>query len=385
MNPLHRILDANANRSREALRVMEDLARFALNDAALSASLKSLRHDLTQALGSLDVAASGAAHPSPAPALISLIAARDTGADVGTAISTPGEQSRPDLATLARANGSRLSEALRSLEESTKALGISGSPFEALRYRAYVVEQSLILALARPAVPMPCLCVLVTRSLCRLPWTEVVQAALEGGASMIQLREKELSDRDLLHAARTLVQICRRHRSPSGHADGKSDPLPALAIINDRADIAVLADADGVHIGPDDLPPADARRIIGPQRLLGISTDSVARAHEAIGAGADLCGVGPMFTTSTKDKPVTLGPTYLEQYLADPVASPVPHLAIGGITPSNLPELTSRGCTGIAVSSVVCGAPDPERVCRELMQTLRAAAPSSTPTIQEKR
>lgn len=372
MNPLHRILDANANRSREALRVMEDLARFALNDAALSAALKSLRHDLTQALGSLDLATSGVAQPSPA----TLIASRDTGADVGTAIATPGEQCRPDLATLARANGSRLTEALRSLEEAAKTLGHSGATLEALRYRAYVVEQSLVLALARPLPPVPCLCVLVTRSLCRLPWTDVVEAALEGGATMVQLREKELSDRDLLHAARTLVEICRRHRPASGQSVQKSEPRPALAIINDRADIAVLADADGVHIGPDDLPPGDARRIIGPQRLLGISTDSVARAHEAIAAGADLCGVGPMFTTSTKDKPVTLGPTYLEHYLADPVASPVPHLAIGGITPSNLPALVSRGCTGIAVSSVVCGAPDPERVCRALKQTLASGRPT---------
>jgi thiamine-phosphate pyrophosphorylase len=296
-----------------------------------------------------------------------LLGSRDTEHDVGTGIFTPSELSRPDLESIARANAARLTEALRSMEEAAKGLGAASGAFEGSRYRAYVLEQRLVVALGRPGVPAVRLCVLITASLCVRPWTEVVEASIAGGCNMVQLREKSLSDRELLHRARLLVEICRR-RSPA-----------ALVFINDRADIAVLSDADGVHVGPEDMLPADARGVLGPRRLLGVSTDTVERARAAAGAGgaggawgADLCGVGPMFETSTKAKPVTLGPAYLSAYLADPVASGVPHLAIGGITPENLPELVARGCKGIAVSSVVCGSRDPEAVCRELCRSLNA-------------
>lgn len=350
MNPLHRIIDANANRAREALRVLEDLARFALDDAPLSADLKALRHDFAAAVASLHI---------PAP---DLLAARDTVSDVGTSITLATEHARPDLVALARANGSRLTEALRSLEEAAKALAAPAQPIESARYRAYPLEQRIVLALARPAVPRIRLCVLITEALCARPWLEVAEAALAGGANVLQLREKGLSDRELLCRARALVALVRP-RSPD-----------ALAIINDRPDIASLADAHGAHIGPDDLPPADARRILGPSRLLGISTDSLDSAHLAIRDGADICGVGPMFPTSTKAKPVTLGTAYLSQYLADPTASRIPHLAIGGIAPENIGVLADLGCTGIAVSSAVCASDDPEGACRSLLAPLLAAS-----------
>lgn len=352
MNPLHRIIDANANRAREALRVLEDLARFSLNDPGLSASLKSLRHDLVGALASLAI---------PAP---DLLASRDTEADVGTSISTPSEGQRPDLIALARANASRLTEALRSMEESAKALGLDARPFESFRYRAYTLERSLVAALSLPPLPPHRLCVLITESLCARPWLEVASAAISGGCNILQLREKSLGDRELLSRARALVSLTHENSSPD-------TPRP-LVFINDRPDIAVLSGADGLHIGPNDIAPADARLIIGPRLHLGISTDSLAAARAAIAHGASICGVGPMFNTTTKSKPVTLGPEYLSQYLSDAETSPVPHLAIGGITPENIPKLVARGCTGIAVSSVVCRAADPGSVCQTLLDALRS-------------
>ncbi len=358
MNPLHRIIDANANRAREALRVLEDLARFGLDDAPLSESLKSLRHNLIAALASLGI--------PPAD----LLSSRDTEADVGTAISTPTEHHRPDLVSLARANAARLTEALRSLEEAAKALNLDARPFESLRYRAYTLEQSIVSALALPALPAVRLCVLLTESLCTLPWLEVAARSIAGGCNILQLREKSLPDRELLARARALVALVREHRATP------DAPRP-LAFINDRPDIARLSGADGLHIGPDDLAPADARRIIGPAIHLGISTDSIPRAKDAIAAGASICGVGPMFPTTTKPKPVTLGPEYLTQYIADPETSRVPHLAIGGITPDTLPTLVARGCSGIAVSSVVCRENDPEAVCRQLLATLKPNTPAS--------
>lgn len=363
MNPLHRILDANANRAREALRVLEDLARFSLNNAPLSASLKSLRHDLVAALASLNIPAAD------------LLDSRDTDRDVGTAISTPSEHTRPDLTSLVRANAARLTEALRSLEEAAKALPSSTlitSPFEPLRYRAYTLEQSLIAALSRPPLPPILLCVLITESLCTRPWLDVAAASISGGCNILQLREKSLSDRELLFRARVLTTLAAQH---TPHATPTS-PRP-LIFINDRPDIAALSGTDGLHIGYDDLTPADARRIIGPRMHLGISTDSLPRARAAVASGATICGVGPMFPTATKPKPVTLGPEYLSQYLADPETSLIPHLAIGGITPDNLPTLTSRRCTGIAVSSIVCRDIDPELVCRSLMRSLANPSPSA--------
>ncbi|QYK49485.1 MAG: thiamine phosphate synthase [Phycisphaeraceae bacterium] len=351
MNPLYRILDANGNRAREGLRVLEDIARFALNDGAASEELKRLRHALVEAIGTLTA-------QSNDPLL--LLEARDTPGDVGTSISTPSETARTDLIHLVRSNASRLGEALRSMEEAAKALNSESGPFERARYSVYTVERLLVLALAKPAIPRVRLCVLLTGSMCVLPWQSVAEASLAGGCNMIQVREKEMSDRELLARVRCVMEI-RDRLAP-----------PALVIVNDRPDIARLAGADGVHVGQGDLTPADARTVVGERALVGVSTGTIEEARAAVAMGADLCGVGPMFATSTKDKPVTHGPEYLSAYLADAAASRAPHLAIGGITPENLPQLVARGCRGIAVSSVVCRDKDPEAVCRLLWNALNA-------------
>lgn len=349
MNALHRILDANGNRAREALRVLEDISRFGLNDASVSEDLKRLRHTLVEAIGSLTAASNDP---------LFLLEARDTPGDIGTSISTSSESFRSDLVHLARANASRLGEALRSMEEAMKALGGQSRLIEQARYAGYTIERRLVLALAKPAIPQVRLCVLLTGSMCVPPWQSVAEASLAGGCNMIQIREKELNDRELLARVRCVMGI-RDRLHPS-----------ALVIVNDRPDIARLADADGVHLGQGDLSPADARTIVGERALIGVSTGTIEEARAAAAAGADVCGVGPMFATSTKDKPVTQGPAYLSAYLADAEACRVPHLAIGGITPENLSGLVARGCTGIAISSVVCSDRDPDAVCRRLWSVL---------------
>ena len=109
------------------------------------------------------------------------------------------------------------------------------------------------------------------------------------------------------------------------------------------------------------------------ENLVGVSTATVEQARAAVVAGADYCGVGPMFVTSTKHKPVISGPGYLERYLADPILAQRPHLAIGGITLENIGQLAAVGGRGVAVSSVVCGAEDPAAVCQGLIAGLSAA------------
>lgn len=349
MDPLLRILDANANRAREALRVMEDAARFALEDNALIEGIKSLRHELRIALS------------QPAIDRALLLSARGSTSDPGRDIKTDAELSRQGLPDIAAAAASRLTEALRSIEESAKALGADPRPIELLRYQAYEAEKQLSLRLATGRARQWRLCILITESLCTPHhWLEVARAAIAGGADCLQLREKGLDGRELLHRARTLRAIAHEPR--------------CSLIINDRPDIALLAGADGVHLGQTDLAAEEARKLVGFRLLIGVSTTNLEQARSAAQAGADYCGVGAMFATTTKHKPQLSGAAYLRQYVGDAVASQRPHLAIGGITPENLPELVAAGCRGIAVSNAVCSAPDPEAVCRSLIAGLGASA-----------
>ena len=340
---VYRVLDANANRAREALRVAEEAARFALERPDLAEALKGARHDLREALGRLDARR--------------LLLARDTAGDIGTTLATDTEGRRDGTADVARAAFRRLTEALRAVEEYSKTVDARvAATVERLRYRAYDLEKRFEEA-AHPAGKLAAggLCVLVTESLCRRPWQEVLRGALAAGAAAIQVREKEMTDGALLARSR---QVCRAPHEAR-----------ALAIINDRPDVAVLAAADGVHVGQDDLSPQEARRIVGPQRIVGTSTHSLRQALAAAEAGADYIGCGPMFQSSTKPQEVVPGAA-----LAAEVTAKVglPMMAIGGITAAGAAEVLPAGARWLAVSSAVCAAEDPEAETRRLVQIIRA-------------
>ena len=337
-----RILDANANRAREALRVMEEAARFLLDDASLSGGLKRLRHDLAGLLAGI-------------PALQ---AGRDTPGDVGTQLKTRREFQRQSVAEVALAAGKRLSEAMRALEEYGKTIPARGfaAGIESLRYRGYALEQHLNQALAtgRPGRQWR-LCVLLSADLCpRGDWLAVAQAVVAAGADCLQLREKALDGGELLARARRLVKLCH--------------PRGVSLIVNDRPDVALAAGADGVHLGQTDLPCREVRRLFGAQLLVGVSTSNLKMAGQALRDGADYCGLGPMFPTTTKHKPVLAGPRYARAFVRRYPG--VAHLAIGGITPGNIAPLTRAGVRGVAVSSAVCAAADPGRVVVDLLGAL---------------
>jgi thiamine-phosphate pyrophosphorylase len=350
MNPLARIIDANYNRAREALRVMEDAARFALDSEALTTKLKGLRHQLQDAIGLLPLDRAA------------LVASRDTEADVGVAIKTETELSRTDLHHAVAAAASRLTEALRSLEESAKAVASpqAAALFESIRYGAYTADKVLVLALGSARRRQWRLCVLLTESLCKNhSWHRVAELAIEGGADCLQLREKTLEDREFLRRAGALADL--------GRWKGVS------IVINDRVDIALLARADGVHLGQRDLGIVQARELAGTRLLVGVSTENLDQAHEAAGLGADYIALGPMFPTTTKVKARIAGPAYVRSFMDDPALARVAHLAIGGITAANARELAVAGCRGIAVSSFVCGAEDPAEACRSLLAAFSTA------------
>jgi thiamine-phosphate pyrophosphorylase len=336
-----RILDANANRAREALRVVEDYARFVLNDAALCESLKQLRHDFSTATAGIVGEA---------------ILHRDTPADVGTAIRTGAEQLRDDIAHVVRAAGKRLGEALRTIEEYLKTIDPQrAAQVESIRYRFYHLEQQIALTL-RPACPFAAvrLYVLITESVCKLPWMEVAQEAIAGGADCLQLREKNLESAELLARARKLVALCRQHE--------------VLCIINDRPDIALLSQADGVHVGQTDLPARDVRKLIGTGKIVGVSTHNLDQAKQAVRDGADYIGVGPFFASATKSRDFVAGAEYARQVVG---GIPLPAVAIAGITVQNVDEVLASGIKAIAVAAAIAASTDPRGAARRLKEKLQ--------------
>lgn len=186
------------------------------------------------------------------------------------------------------------------------------------------------------------------------PVMEVVEAALRGGCRAVQLRDKNAPARELLVQARALLQVTRDHG--------------ALLFINDRADVALAAGADGVHLGPDDIPVAAVREWVGDRLLIGYSTDDPDRARRARADGADYIGCGAVFGTRTKDVGgEAIGPERLDA-LARSVEIPV--VGIGGITVANVGEVAATAAAGAAVVGSVMGAPDPEAVVRALLGLL---------------
>lgn len=336
-----RIMDVNLNRAREALRVIEDYARFALDDADAARAAKKARH----ALGAIRDAVGADA----------LLDARDIVGDVGRDAKVDAELERGSSADVVRAAFGRLSEAARALGEYAKVgVPAAARAAEALRYVCYELEQRVVLrGDVRRRFRKVRLYVLVSEGACRRDWFETAAAAIAGGAECIQLREKQLDDGELLARARRL----RALTSERG----------VLLAVNDRPDIARLAGADIVHVGQGDLSVRDARHIAGAAMLVGKSTHSSEQFRAALLEEPDYVAVGPMFQSPTKPQPHVAGPETLASVRA---LTDVPLVAIGGITAGNVAQVREAGAGCIAVCGAVCGADDPEAAVRGLRATI---------------
>jgi thiamine-phosphate pyrophosphorylase len=336
-----RAVDANLNRSREALRVLDDYARFTLDDRTLTEQFKNLRHRLADATRLLSAA--------------TLLASRDTTNDIGTEITTSSEYTRTSSAQVAMVNLKRLQESLRSLEEFGKVLnGDFARAVEAIRYETYTLERAVLRGgTARTRLAEARLYVLLTGSQCvaSLDWT--IEQAAEGGADVFQLREKTLTDRELLDRARRVRQWTRQ--------------AGVLFVVNDRPDIAQLSDADGVHLGQDDLPVAMARRIVGPDLLIGVSTHTIEQVRRAVQDGADYLGIGPTFPSETKTFDHFPGLEFIREATAE---TSLPAFALGGIGRHNVAEVVAAGARRIAVGSAIATADDPHAVAAALRRSL---------------
>jgi thiamine-phosphate pyrophosphorylase len=185
--------------------------------------------------------------------------------------------------------------------------------------------------------------------------SRLAEALVDAGVHVLQLRDKQLSDRDLLARARCLREI--------------TAGTGALLIINDRPDIAALVRADGVHVGQDELPVKDVRTLVGPRMLVGVSTHSIEQARSAVLEGANYLGVGPTFPSGTKSFSEFPG---LDLVRAVAAEIRLPAFAIGGIGLENLGEVLSTGIGRVALSGAIVSADDPANVARQVLEALEA-------------
>lgn len=336
-----RIFDAAANRAAEALRVVEDCARMALDDRHLTECLKKLRHDLTTTL-------------APVPMAERLVC-RDTLHDVGTSVTVPDEQRRGSLAHVFAANFARLEQSLRTLEELGKLLHPAlGPQIEALRYRAYTyhkaIEQTRDAALRLASVR---LYVLIDGRPTLAEFERLAATLIAEQVDALQLRDKRLADRELLMRARLLRQMTVGTRT--------------LMVVNDRPDLAALTAADGVHVGQEELTVSDVRRVVGSNMLVGVSTHSVEQARQAVLEGASYIGVGPVFPSGTKRFETYPGLELVRQVAAE---IRLPALAIGGIGPENVAQVLAAGLGQVAVGAAICNSPDPAGAARQLARQI---------------
>ena len=336
-----RLLDANLDRAREGLRVLEDWARFGVDRADLVARTKDMR----QRLGRL--------HRDDYKL------ARHTATDPAAGMGHPAQQERLSPSQIVGANAGRVHEALRVLEEFGRSIDPElASEAAALRYGIYDLEVDLLQASRggqqRRQLLAQCHLYLVSSP---VPGLEaVVAAALGAGVRLVQYRAKDgepIDDSQRLQQCRQLRQLCASHG--------------ALFIVNDRIDLALAVEADGVHLGQGDLPPAVARQLLGPERLIGRSTQSIDQLRQAVADGCDYVGVGPVNATPTKPGREPVGLDYVRQAAAE---SPIPFFAIGGLECANIEAVRQAGGQRVAVVRAITAAADPAAATTALLQAL---------------
>jgi thiamine-phosphate pyrophosphorylase len=348
-----RIIDANINRSSEGLRVLEDVARFLLNDAELSQRLRTLRHGLAQGTKSLGVG---------------LLSQRDSEHDIGHLSAVEKElnmemSSLRGLLDLVTANAKRVEESLRVVEELAKLPEINSilnsASFEQMRFTLYTLERDLISRISRrdKIERMAGLYVILDRQfLGDRDELDVTRQIIEGGARVIQLRDKQSKKKELLLVAQKLRELCSQ-------AD-------VLFIINDYLDLAMAVDADGLHVGQEDLPLPVIRRELPVDKIVGCSVTMLPQATKAQAEGADYIAVGSIFPTAAKKGAIVVGVDILKE-LKQTVSTPL--VAIGGINQKNIGEVVSAGACAVAVISAVLSEKDIKGAVQKLIAKMDLA------------
>ena len=337
-----RLIDANLDRAREGLRVIEDWCRFGLDRQDLVVPLKDWRQQL------------GQLHDD------AYRQARSTATDAAAGLGHPAQDNRSDSVAIVKANASRVQEALRVIEEFARnGDAVLARTAAAVRYALYDHEVRILEACGhnrrQQQLADAKLCLITDPGADGNPdrLMHNVKAALESGVTLVQYRRKHGSDGLRLQEAQQLAQLCRAHN--------------ALFIVNDRIDLALLVNADGVHLGQEDLPHNEARRLLGSGKLIGRSTHALGQLQEAQQEGADYAGVGPVFATATKADRQPAGLNWVKEACA---AAHIPWFAIGGITATTLPQVREAGASRVAVVSAIMASDDPALASRQLLDLL---------------
>lgn len=319
------IIDANLNRAREAARVIEDFLRFEFHLKNFTLEIKQLRHFL----GSVQEKFG-----------LYVLAERDVHSD-----RTKFEIKQTGKSILAR-NFKRLQEALRVLEEATKPLVISKKLLKA-RFSTYDIEKRVMMFFDKKGkLANKKLYVLIDADLCRNP-VQLAKQVSRGGADIVQLRSKKLSDSDFLKLAISMKKQMKR----------------TMLIINDRVDITQISDADGVHLGNDDVSINEARQILSAGKIIGRTTHNLKELKDAVKQGADYVSVGPIFKTRLKPN---LKPLGLE-YLQSAKSLGIPFFCVGGINLNNLAFI--QGCP-VAVCSYIINSKHPSKAVKDLKKRI---------------
>lgn len=339
-NLVFRVLDANLNRAIEGLRVVEEFGRFVASHKKVSTEIKNLRHQLSLLCQKYSD---------------QWAEQRNSGEDVGAEIAAADEYSRSSLEDLVGANLARVNQALRALEEYSKVVSPEISPgVEAVRYQFYDVEKNVKrVAFVERSLANRVVYVLTSGCASTDEFSRRIEKLCQAGADLIQLREKNLSDGEILLRAKLAAKICANYAT--------------LFIVNDRPDVALMSGADGVHVGQDEFSVGDIRKIIPANMLIGVSTHSIEQALQAEQDGADYIGVGPTFPSHTKCFTEFTGTELLQKVAA---AISVPAFAIGGINLENVEQVAEAGLARVAVSGVIHSADSCEQVIESIRATL---------------
>jgi len=342
-----RIIDANLNRIGEGLRLLEDIARLILNDAFLTQQLKTMRHEVIR--GSW-------------PFQQQLLQARNSAGDVGVNIEAPEEEKQRELPITVVANARRVQESLRTMEEVAKIPSaipeLDSEKFKQARFNLYTIEQDLLSKLLRQDKVKRIAglhAIIDGQTLKERSLIEAASQVIRGGAKTIQLRDKLRSRKELLPIAQQLRSMCAEHN--------------VLFIVNDYLDLALATEADGLHLGQDDLPIPVARKILPIDKILGCSATTIDQAITAEAEGADYVGVGSLYPTSSKESAKLIGLEGLRQVRQ---AVTLPLVAIGGINRDNTAEVMAAGADSVAVLSSILQAEDTEEATRQIVASLNA-------------
>ncbi|MGD9116201.1 MAG: thiamine phosphate synthase [Dehalococcoidia bacterium] len=342
---IERIIDANLNRAGEGLHFLEEVARLVLDDAALTQNLKTIRHEILRGDWGFNRR---------------LVQSRDAASDVGFDIELENEPRELPVAVVA--NSRRVQEALRILEEMAKlpetAPEMEAVKFKKARFALYAIEQELLGRLTRLDKLnglTGLYAILDIQALGKRKYLKVAQEMIKGGASTIQLRDKFTPRAELLNIALELRKLCVEKG--------------VLFIVNDYLDIALASNADGLHLGQEDLPLSIARKLLPADMILGGSVNTVEQAKAAEAAGADYIAVGAMYPTPSKEKPNVVGVERLRKVRG---TVSVLLVAIGGIDEENAGEVAANGADAVAVIGALMNAEDIAEAARNLIKSFEA-------------